>query len=270
MTYSFLHNFWMHRVLIWRLSRREVEARFRGSFLGLFWAVVLPLVMLGVFSLVFGSILGSRWVRPGGHTGIGDYSYPMVLFSGLIIFGIMSEPLTRAPGLVLENVSYVKKVVFPLEILPLVALINAIITATISFLVFLAALIFNYGLPPLTILALPIVLLPLALITLGIVYFFASLGVFLRDLIHVSGLLTTAIMFLSPVLYPLESLPEPYRPWLYLNPLTVGLNQARDVIFWGRLPSLQEWTIYLIISLMIVTAGGSWFSRTKKAFADVV
>ncbi|WP_245463053.1 ABC transporter permease [Mesorhizobium sp. M7D.F.Ca.US.005.01.1.1] len=252
------------------MSRREVEARFRGSFLGVFWAVILPLVMLGVFSLVFGSIFGSRWGRPGAHTEIGEYSYPMILFSGLIIFGIMSEPISRAPSLVLENVSYVKKVVFPLEILPFVALINALITAAISFVVFLAVFIVVYGPPPVTILALPITLLPLVLMTLGIVYFLASLGVFLRDLVHVTAPLTTAIMFLSPLLYPLETLPEQYRPWLYVNPLTTALIQARDVIFWGRLPPLSEWVAYFFASFLFATAGGFWFIRTKKAFADVV
>lgn len=268
--FSLFRDSWAHRVLIWRLSRREVEARFRGSFLGLFWAVILPLMMLGVFSLVFGSMFGSRWVRPGDHAGIGDYSYPIVLFSGLIIFGVISEPINRAPRLVLENVAYVKKVVFPLEVLPFVAVINALITASVSFVVFLAVLVFNYGLPPATILALPIVLLPLSLMTLGIVYFFASLGVFLRDLLHVTGPLTTVIMFLSPLLYPLESLPEHYRSWLYLNPLTIGLNHARDVIFWGRLPPAGEWAAYFLASLVVVAAGAAWFTRTKKAFADVV
>ncbi|KQZ81967.1 sugar ABC transporter permease [Mesorhizobium sp. Root157] len=267
---SYLTSSWNHRFLIWRLARREVEARFRGSLLGVFWALVLPLMMLGVFSLVFGSVFGTRWVRPGGAMTIGEYGYPMVLFSGLIIFGIISEPVTRAPGLVLENISYVKKVVFPLEILPLVALISAIITAAIAFVAFLAVFIFLYGLPPITILALPLILLPLVMTTIGIVYFFASLGVFLRDLAQVVAPLITAIMFLSPLLYPLESLPEPYRPWLYLNPLTTCLIQARDVIFWGKLPPLGEWAAYFLISFLVMTAGGYWFTRTKKAFADVV
>jgi lipopolysaccharide transport system permease protein len=268
--FTFVRNSWTHRILIWRLSRREIETRFRGSLLGLFWAVVLPLVMLGVFSLVFGSVFGTRWLPPGGHAGTGEYSYPMILFSGLIVFGMMSEPINRAPSLVLENVSYVKKVVFPIDILPMVALLNAAITATISFVVFLVVLIFNYGPPPITIVALPIVLLPLALMTLGITYFFASLGVFLRDLVHVTGPLTSAMMFLSPLLYPLERLPEEFRPWLYLNPLTIGMNQTREVIFWGHLPHLSEWIAYFLASLVVVTAGGCWFTRTQKAFADVI
>ncbi|MGY2937405.1 lipopolysaccharide transport system permease protein [Bradyrhizobium sp. GM6.1] len=268
--FSFLGNSWAHRILIWRLSRRELEARFRGSLLGVFWAVVLPLIMLGVFSLVFGSIFGNRWGRSGSHAEIREYSYPMILFSGLIIFGMVSEPINRAPSLVLENVSYVKKVVFPIEILPLVALVTAVITSAISFVVFLAVFFFNYGPPPITILALPIVLLPLALTTLGATFFFASVGVFLRDLVHLTGPLMSAAMFLSPLLYPLERLPEAYRPWLYLNPLTIGLNQAREVIFWGRLPSFGEWIAYFIVSLVVVTLGRTWFIRTKKAFADVV
>jgi lipopolysaccharide transport system permease protein len=257
-------------MLIWRLARREIEARFRGSFLGLFWAVIVPLVMLGVFSLVFGSIFGSRWTRPGAVTFGHEYSFPMVMFLGLILLAVISDPINRAPDLIMANVSYVKKVLFPLEILPVVALVNALVTAAISFVVFLVVFLILYGLPPLTILALPVVLLPLAFMSLGIVYFLASLGVFLRDLAQMTPPLTTAIMFLSPVFYPIEQLPEQYRWMLYLNPLTTGLVEARDVVFWGQLPPLGQWFTYLAASLVVAAAGHYWFSRTKKGFADVV
>jgi lipopolysaccharide transport system permease protein len=268
--FSFLADSWAHRTLIWRLARREIEARFRGSFLGLFWAVIVPLAMLGVFSLVFGSIFGARWTRPGAITFSDEYSFPMIMFLGLILFAILSDPINRAPDLIMANVSYVKKVLFPLEILPVVALVNALVTAAISLVVFLAVFLVLYGLPPVTILVLPAVLLPLAFMTLGIVYFLASLGVFLRDLAQATPLLTTAIMFLSPVFYPIQQLPEQYRWLFYLNPLTTGLVQARDVVFWGHLPSVGEWFAYLAASLVVAAAGHYWFSRTKKGFADVV
>ncbi len=267
--FSFIKNSWVNRVLIWRLTWRELESRFKGSFLGLFWAAILPLIMLGVFTLVFGSIFANHWSRANAFNE-GEYSYPMILFLGLIIYGLMSEPIGRAPSLVLAQAPYVRKVVFPIEILPIVAVLNAMIMAAISFAVFLAVFIFNYGLPPVTIWALPAILLPTTLITVGLSYFLASLGVFLRDLNQVTGPLVSAMMFLSPLLYPLESLPEKVRPWLYLNPLTVGLNEAREAVFWGHLPPFGEWLLYFACSLVVLMAGGNWFFRTKKAFADVV
>ncbi|UUP18238.1 ABC transporter permease [Nitratireductor thuwali] len=267
---AFLTDIWSHRNLVWRLTQREIEARFRGSFLGLFWAVIVPLFMLGVFSLVFGTIFQSRWARPEGAAMASEYSFPIILFSGLIVFGILADPLNRAPGLVMENVAYVKKVVFPLEILPLVALISALVTAAISFAVFLVVFAVIYGLPPVTIVLLPLTLLPLMLFVLGAVYFLSSLGVFLRDLRHIMPPLTTAMLFLSSVFYSPENLPEDYRWLLYLNPVTPAVTYARDVIFWGRLPDLLEWSATLMFSLLVLIAGVYWFMRTEKAFADVV
>jgi lipopolysaccharide transport system permease protein len=267
---TFIRDIWSHRTLIWRLARREIEARFRGSFLGVFWAIIVPLIMLAVFSLVFGTIFQSRWARPENSAVASEYAFPMILFSGLIVFGILSDPLTRAPGLVMENVAYVKKVVFPLEVLPFVALISALVTALISFVVFLAVFVLMYGMPPATIFLLPIVLLPFMLVILGIVYFLASLGVFLRDLRHVMPPLTTAMLFLSPVFYSPDALPGEYRWLLYANPMTSAVTQAREVIFWGRLPDLTEWGAFLVLSLFVAIAGAYWFMRTEKAFADVV
>lgn len=266
----FLASLWSYRSLVWRLTQREIEARFRGSFLGLFWAVIVPLVMLAVFSLVFGTIFQSRWAKPENAAMASEYSFPIILFSGLIVYGILADPLTRAPGLVMENVAYVKKVVFPLDILPVVALISALVTAAISFAVFLAVFVLSYGPPPITILLLPLTLLPLMLFVLGAVYFLSSLGVFLRDLRHVMPPLMTAMLFLSSVFYAPEALPEQYRWLLYLNPVTPAVTHARDVIFWGRLPDPLEWGATLVFSLLVLTAGAYWFMRTEKAFADVV
>ncbi len=260
---------WKNRTLIWRLARREIEARFRGSFLGLFWAVIAPLAMLGVYSLVFGSLLEARWARPE-PTAPQAFSFPMLLFLGLIMFGILSEPLNRAPGLILENVSYVKKVVFPLEILPVVSLITALVNATISFAMFLVVYVLFYGPPPVTALLLPLAVLPLWLVTLGLVYLLSSLGVFLRDLGHVVPLLTTSMLFLSSVFFPPEAMPEHFRPFLYLNPITTAVNHARDLVFWGTLPHPAEWLTFFLACALVFAIGAFWFMRTEKAFADVL
>jgi len=267
---TFPAGIWSHRHLIRRLVAREIEARFRGSFLGLFWAIIVPLVMLCVFSLVFGTIFQSRWAQPESASGAAPFSFPMILFIGLIVYGLLAEPLNRAPGLVMENVTYVKKVVFPLEVLPVVALISALVTALVSFAAFLAVFVALYGLPPATILLLPVALLPLVLFVLGCAYVLASLGVFLRDLKQVVPLLTTAMLFLSSVFYAPENVPEQYRWLLFLNPVTPAVTYARDIVFWGRLPDPMGWTVTLLLSLVVASAGAYWFMRTEKAFADVV
>ena len=258
-----------NRTLILRLARRETEARFRGSFLGIVWVAIVPVTMLLVYSVVFGSILKSSWRAPEGNE-VGQFSFPMLLFIGLTIFGILAETINRSPSLIMENPSYVKKVSFPLEILPVVALLSTLINAGISFLIFMIFYLFLYGLPPYTIVYLPFVILPFIILCLGISYFLASLGVFLRDLKHITGPLTTVILFLSPVFYSAQTLPEQYRYLLYINPITPFVNQARDVIFWGTPPGIVEWTATLAVSLLAYLLGVTWFSRTYKAFADVI
>lgn len=263
-----LAGIWSHRKLIWRLAKREFEARFRGSLLGVVWAIVIPLSMLAVYSLVFGSILGTRWPKP--HQNNTDFAFPMILFLGLMLHGMVSDALGRSPGLMLESVSYVKKVVFPLEILPVVSVISSLINAGISLIIFLVIYVFLYGLPPATILLLPLILLPVVLITLGLVYFFASLGVFLRDIKHIMPPLLTVMLFLSPILFSIDMLPETYRHLIFLNPLSIGVLQLHDIVFWGRMPDPIQWLIYFAVAVMIYTAGNFWFMSTKKAFADVV
>jgi lipopolysaccharide transport system permease protein len=264
----FIATLWHNRTLIGRLARREFEANFRGSLLGLVWAAVIPLAMLGVYSLVFGAIFGSRWPRP--EASATAYAFPMIMFSGLILFGLFSEPINRAPGLVLESAAYVKKVIFPLEILPIVALINAATTAGISFIIFLIVFVSLYGLPPATALLLPLIVVPILLFTLGFVYIFASLGVFLRDLKNIVAPLTTLALFLAPIFYSMEAVPPGYRTFLWFNPITTGVLQLQQVMFWGSAPGFGEWFLYFVASLGVFGFGAWWFVRTKKAFADVI
>ncbi|MGV1867581.1 MULTISPECIES: ABC transporter permease [unclassified Rhizobium] len=264
-----LRGIYRNRMLILRLARRETEARFRGSLLGILWVAIVPLIMLLVYSLVFGSILKSNW-QPPENAAPNQFSFPMLLFIGLTLFGILAETITRSPSLIMENPSYVKKVSFPLEILPVVALLSTLINAGISMIIFMIFYLILYGLPPVTFLYLPFVILPFVIFCLGVSYFLASLGVFLRDLKHITGPLTTALLFLSPVFYSPQNLPENYRHLLYLNPLTAVVTEARDAIFWGNAPGLAEWGGAFLAAMLAYMVGTSWFTRTKKAFADVI
>jgi lipopolysaccharide transport system permease protein len=255
-----------HRHLIRRLTQHELAARTKSTLLGGVWLVISPLLLLGVYSFVFAMVFNARWKSPAG----GEAPAVLILFSGLIVFGILSECINRAPGLVLESPAYVKKVVFPLEILPWVSLLSALVVFGINLALLLVAYAMFRGLPPVAVLLLPLALTPLILTTLGLSWFLASLGVFVRDIRQVTGLATTMLMFVAPVFYPLDSVPEGLRTWLYLNPVTLAVEQTRQVLFWGELPNVATFGVSLAAGWIIAALGHYWFIRTRKGFADVL
>lgn len=259
-------GFWRHRSLINASVKREVMSRYRGSFLGLLWSFLNPLFMLAVFTFFFSVIFQSRW---GGGNG-SRTEFALLLFAGLIHFNLFAECISRAPSLILSNTSYVKKVVFPLEILPFVSLLSALFHALISFIVWLMAYALFYGVPHLTIIYLPLVLLPFCLFLMGLSWVLASFGVFLRDVSQFIGILITAVMFLSPIFYPVSTFPENYRYLLYLNPLTTVVEQAREVLFWGNQPDFSLLGTYYLATMGIAWLGFAWFQKTRKGFADVM
>ncbi len=254
------------RGLILDLAKREVTGRYRGSALGLLWSFFNPLLMLAVYTFVFSVVFKARWA--GGSDSKTEFA--LVLFTGLMAFNLFSECINRAPGLVVGNANYVKKVVFPLELLPFVILASAAFHMLISFGVWLLFYLIFFGMPPLTVLLLPLVLLPLALLTLGLSWLLASLGVYLRDVTQVTTVITSVLMFLSPIFYPVSILPAEYRPFLQLNPLTLTIEQARDVMIWGKGLDWAAWGLYLVVALMIAWLGFAWFQKTRKGFADVL
>lgn len=256
-----------NRILVRRLARREIDAKFRGSQLGGLWYVVMPLLLMLVYTFVFGVIFKTRWPQQlTGDTRI----VSLYLFSGLMIFGVMAEMIGRAPSLVLENAAYVKKVVFPLEVLPWVALAGALATFGASIIVFMLLYLVLAGLPPPTALLMPLLLAPFFMITLGVTWFLASLGVFVRDIKHFVGAVVTVLMFLAPIFFPRTAVPEAYRWLLDLNPVTLPVDMSKQLLFDGVLPAASAWASYTIIAFAVLWLGFSWFMRTKKAFADVV
>ncbi len=259
-------SLWRNRQLVKALVRREVAGRYRGSVLGLLWSFVNPVIMLVIYTFVFSVVFKARW-----NTGSDSKTeFALVLFAGLIVFNLFAECINRAPGIILANANYVKKVVFPLEILPWVALGSALFQALISFGVWLLFYLVIYGIPHATLCLLPLMLLPILFITVGLSWMLASLGVYLRDVGQMVGILTTVLMFLSPVFYPISSLPVRYQHILMLNPLTPTIEGVRDVLFFGNMPSITIYGIYLIISLMFAWSGFVWFQKSRKGFADVL
>lgn len=259
-------SFWHNRSLILAITKREVIGRYRGSFLGIIWSFFHPLFMLAVFTFVFSVIFKAQW---GGGSG-SKFEFALVLFTGLIVFNLFAECVNRAPGLILTNSNYVKKVVFPLEILPWVVLGTAMFHALVSIAVWLIAYCLMFGLPHPTILLLPLVFLPLTLLVMGICWWLASIGVYLRDVSQFVGILTTVLMFLSPVFYPASALPEKYRSLLFLNPIMPAIEQTRNVLFWGKFPDVTLFGVYLFATTCIAWLGFAWFQKTRKGFADVL
>ncbi|MCC7135548.1 MAG: ABC transporter permease [Nitrosomonas sp.] len=260
-------SLWHNRRLIEQMIRREVVGRYKGSVMGLTWSFFNPVLMLTVYTFVFSVVFKARW-------GIGDEEsktqFAVVLFVGMIVHGLFSEVLNRAPGLILSNVNYVKKVVFPLEILPAISMGAALFHSLVSLGVLLIAFVLFNGYLHWTAVFTPLVLLPLIILTLGLAWILASLGVFLRDVGQTIGIVTTVMLFLAPVFYPVTALPEAIQPWLMANPLTFIIEQARAVLIWGKLPDWTGLGIYTAIAIVVAWAGYAWFQKTRKGFADVL
>jgi lipopolysaccharide transport system permease protein len=263
---ALVSSLWRHRELIGTLTKREVIGRYKGSFLGLLWSLFNPLFMLLVYSFMFSVVFKSRW--PGGTESKAEFA--LILFSGLMVFNLFSEAINRSPSLILSNVNYVKRVVFPLEILPAVALGAVLFHFVVSFMAWLCFYVLFIGWPPITALLFPFILIPFILLVLGITWFLAAIGVYLRDVSQVIGIITTALMFLTPVFYPASSLPPEYRLLISLNPITPVVEAARNVLIWGKVPGLQPAFLYLCFSFMVAWVGFAWFQKTRRGFADVL
>jgi lipopolysaccharide transport system permease protein len=259
---------WQARELLRQLVRRDVLDRHKGSFLGILWSIVQPLTTLVLYTFVFGVLLHVRW---GTGESTSQLDYALTLFCGMIVFGVFAEGVMRAPSLVLEHPNFVKKVVFPLEILPVAALGSVLINAGLAFAVLLAAVVVHaHGVSP-TVLALPLVLVPLLLLTLGLGWFLAALGVYVRDTRQVTAIVVGQfLLFLTPVFYPLSVVPDRLRWLIALNPLAILVEQARRVVLWGLLPEWDRLLGVTLLGVVVMQLGYRWFMRAKRGFPDVL
>ena len=264
---SLVRNLWRQRGLILHMTKRDVIGRYKGSVMGVLWSLFNPLFLLVIYTFVFSVVFKARW---GAGPVESKSEFAILLFVGMTVHALFAETLSRAPGLILNNVSYVKKIVFPLEILPAVAICAALFHALVSVFVLAVVFIVLNGYLQWTAIFLPLVLLPMMVLTLGIAWGLASLGVFLRDVAQPIGLIMTALLFASPVFYPLTALPEFIRPWLMLNPLTFVIEQARAVLIFGQLPNWAGMAFYSLVSVAIAWMGYAWFQKTRKGFANVL
>lgn len=252
------------------MIKREVIGRYRGSFLGLLWTFVNPILMLAIYTFVFGVVFKIRLDPQNTDIYDDKFAFALLLFTGLILFNLFSECLSRSPGLILANVNYVKKVIFPLEILPLVSLGSALFHAGISFLVLVTFMLVIDHPIHWTLICLPIIVLPLLLLIMGLSWMLASIGVYVRDIGQFIGLILTMLLFLSPIFYPASALPESVRDYLFLNPLSFVIEQARAVTLYGQLPDWSGLVVYYMLASIVAWAGLMWFMKTRKGFADVL
>lgn len=262
-----LRNLWRHRELIQQLVNRELGLRYRGSYLGMIWSILVPLSTLLVYTFVFSVVFQARWDVARDIT-LGEYG--LILLAGLAPYAVFSEVVNHAPGLVLNVPNYVRKVVFPLEILPVVSVVSALINSLISLGILLAVRLIFFRAMSSTVGLLPLAYLPLVLLCLGLSWFLASLGVYLRDLRQGISVVVQILFFMSPVLYPVTRVPEPLRVWMYFNPLTTILNGFRETLLWGEVWPWGQWALWTFLAAVVAWLGYAWFIKTKKGFADVM
>lgn len=264
---AMIGSIWRNRSLIGQMTRREVLGRYKGSLLGVLWSFFNPLLMLAVYTFVFSVVFRARWSTTAEETKL---QFAVILFVGMIVHGLFAEVLNRSPSLILSNVNFVKKVVFPLEILPIIALCATLFHTMISLLVLLVAfLVFNGFLHP-TIIYAPLVLFPLIVLVQGLAWILASLGVFVRDISPTMAIVTTIMLFMAPVFYPITALPEGVQVFVQANPLTFIIEQSREVLIWGRVPDWKGLLNYFAMSIAVAWVGYYWFQKTRKGFADVL
>lgn len=255
-----------HRSLTAELAKREVLGRYRGASFGLLWSLISPFLLLCIYTFAFGTVMGGRWPQVESGTA----SFSIILFSGLIVHGFFAECLNRAPTLIVGNANFVKRVIFPLEILPWPMVLSALFHSLMNIAVFIVLRLVMDGAFSWTIMLLPLVFLPLVVLTLGISWVLASLGVYVRDIAQMTGVVSMAMLFLSSAMMPLDAVPDAYR-WVFeMNPLTFIIDQARVVMLWGGMPDWGGLATYMLVAIAVMYLGRAWFNATQRGFADVL
>jgi len=256
-----------HRYLIGQLVRREVLLKYRGSLLGVGWSFLYPLLLLLGFTLVFGGIFGGRWGEATAtRSGI---EMALFIYCGLAVFTPFSEVITSAPRLLATNQNFVKKIIFPIEILPLVAVLAALSHGA-AHLLLLAAAAYLFGHGSITVLLAPLVLLPVWLFTLGAAWFIAAAGAYIRDLAHGMPVLAQFLMFVLPVFYPAQAAPGLLRSINTVNPLALAIEDLRRILLQGQAPDWGSWSVSLLLGGGATIVGYALFMRCREEFADVV
>jgi lipopolysaccharide transport system permease protein len=257
-----------HRTLVRQLLVREIAARYRGSIMGILWSLVTPILMLGIYTFVFSYVFKARWaVQTNDGTVL---NFALMLFSGLLIHGMIADVLVRSPRLILDNTNFVKKVVFPLETLSWIVLLSTLFNFIIGFMLLLGFVYWELQYIPITVLWLPVILVPFLFMLIGISWLLASLSVYIRDIQQISGTLATFLLFLSPIFYSVTILPESLQPIIYLNPIAFVVEAFRNIVIYGLAPDFNALLTYSVAAIVMALCGFATFQRMRRGFADVV
>ena len=251
--------------LIYSLAKRELLARYKGSVLGLIWALITPVVMIAIFTIIFSGIFGARFGSSSSH-----WDYALYLFCALIPWTMFQETIQRSANTIVTHANLVKRVVFPLETLPVAQTLAELgnqLFATLALVIAIVVLRHEFHL---TVLWLPVLLLPQLLFVLGAAWLIASLGVFLRDMTQGISLVLMAWMYMTPIIYPESIVPLEYRRLVDLNPFTALVRSYRRIFLDGQNPDWSGLLYFTLIALIVLVFGYWWFARTRKNFADVV
>ncbi|MEF9889702.1 ABC transporter permease [Citrobacter sp.] len=260
-----LQSFFENYPLLKGLVIRDIKSRYNGSYIGVLWSIITPIVMLAIYTFVFSVVFKAKWgVDSGSKT-----EFALVLFAGMIMFNLFSECIARSTSLIIQNANYVKKVVFPLEILVPVCVGSALFNFIVSFSVWIIAYVVLNGIPPITFFLFPLILLPFIFFVAGVCWLLSALSVFIRDIAQFINIIITVLLFMSPVFYPVTALPENYRHYLFINPLTYFVETFRAFIFFGQGIDIF-YPICFVASLLMLWMGFFFFQKTRKGFADVI
>ncbi|HVX82802.1 MAG TPA: ABC transporter permease [Devosiaceae bacterium] len=249
-----------------RVLLRDLESTFRGSVLGLLWIVLIPLVMVALYTFVFGVVLKSAWVAQSTS----PLEVPLIYFTGLTISGFFLEVINRAPNFIRQHTSYVKKVIFPLDLLDWVLVGTALVKLAISFILLAAFLAIVEQRLPLEVIWVPVLVVPLAVMLVGVAWILSAIGTYVRDLGHALTIISPVIMFVTPVFYSLDQVPEVARGAYLVNPLTFVLEQARAILFFGAGVDWAGYAGYWVAAVIVFWLGFQFFSRARSGFADVI
>ncbi len=255
-----------NRDLLYQLVRRNVESNFRGTAGGFLWSFAQPLMMLSVYTFVFSVIFHSRWGVETDTKG----GFAIVMLCGLSIFRVFSECIGAACSEVAGHPNYVKKIIFPLEVLPIARVLSCTLLALPWFILLFLGVVFILKTPSWTMLLLPLPLIPLVFLSIGFSFLVASLAVYFRDMKYITAVILQMLFFLSPIFYPAAAVPERFRWIIRLNPLALTIEETRNVFLFGRLPNWNTLLLATAAGLVIAQLGLAWFIKTKKGFADVI
>lgn len=265
---SRLGTLWYRRQLILTLGLREVTQRFRSSSLGLLWTVIQPLAVVTIFYFVFSVVFQNRWGAADESKG----DFIIALFSGFLVYNLFFDTVSRAPMMVVGNINYVKKLVFPIHLIPFIISIGSLVSFFCTFVILvLMYMLIHQGAPHFAVVTVFLSVLPVYLLSIGVSWMVASASVFYRDINHAVPLVLQALVFVSPVLYPMSRVPDGLvRQLMQMNPLAMPIEQARAAIMYGVIPDWMGILQSLAVSMLVCVVGIIFFQRLRPGFADVL